>query len=58
MGADGRNTPSREVRCGVLSARRSFRRRLGGITGDCLGAANQLVELAVYLALVTGGPRS
>ena len=27
-----------------------FRRRLGGITGDCLGAVNQLTELAVYLA--------
>ncbi|MEP6493124.1 MAG: adenosylcobinamide-GDP ribazoletransferase [bacterium] len=26
-------------------------RRLGGITGDALGAANQLVELSVYLAL-------
>ena len=30
---------------------RYFRRRIGGITGDCLGAANQLVELATYLAL-------
>jgi adenosylcobinamide-GDP ribazoletransferase len=28
-----------------------FQRRLGGVTGDCLGAANQLVELAVYLTL-------
>ena len=28
-----------------------FNRRLGGVTGDCLGAANQLVELAVYLTL-------
>jgi adenosylcobinamide-GDP ribazoletransferase len=28
-----------------------FHRRLGGITGDCLGAANQVVELAVYLVL-------
>ncbi|MEX1082058.1 MAG: adenosylcobinamide-GDP ribazoletransferase [Halofilum sp. (in: g-proteobacteria)] len=27
------------------------RRRLGGITGDTLGASNQLAELAVYLAL-------
>ena len=32
-------------------AGRYFRRRIGGITGDCLGAANQLVELAVILAL-------
>lgn len=28
-----------------------FKRRIGGVTGDCLGAANQLVELAVYLTL-------
>jgi adenosylcobinamide-GDP ribazoletransferase len=25
-----------------------YRRRLGGITGDCLGAANQIVEVLVY----------
>ncbi len=30
---------------------RYFRRRLGGMTGDCLGAANQLVELTTYLVL-------
>ncbi len=28
-----------------------FKRKIGGVTGDCLGAANQLVELASYLAL-------
>lgn len=28
-----------------------FRRRIGGITGDALGAANQIVEVAVYLTL-------
>lgn len=28
-----------------------FQRQLGGITGDCLGATNQLVELAIYLTL-------
>jgi adenosylcobinamide-GDP ribazoletransferase len=28
-----------------------FKRKIGGVTGDCLGAANQLVELAIYLAL-------
>ena len=28
------------------------RRRLGGITGDTLGAANQAAELGVYLALI------
>ncbi len=32
-------------------AGRYFRRRIGGITGDALGAANQMVELAVYLTL-------
>jgi adenosylcobinamide-GDP ribazoletransferase len=34
-----------------------FRRRLGGITGDCLGAANQLVEVTVYavVAATTAG---
>jgi adenosylcobinamide-GDP ribazoletransferase len=35
----------------TVSAGLFFHRRLGGITGDCLGAANQLVELAVLLAL-------
>jgi adenosylcobinamide-GDP ribazoletransferase len=25
---------------------------LGGVIGDCLGAANQLVEVATYLSLV------
>jgi adenosylcobinamide-GDP ribazoletransferase len=28
-----------------------FKRRLGGFTGDCLGATQQVVELSVYLAL-------
>lgn len=31
---------------------RLLRRRLGGYTGDCLGAAQQLAELACYLALL------
>jgi adenosylcobinamide-GDP ribazoletransferase len=26
-----------------------FHKRLGGITGDCFGAANQVVEIAIYL---------
>jgi adenosylcobinamide-GDP ribazoletransferase len=29
-----------------------FRARLGGITGDCLGATNQIVELATYLVVL------
>lgn len=29
-----------------------FHHRIGGITGDCLGATNQCVELATYLALL------
>lgn len=28
-----------------------FKHRLGGVTGDCLGATNQLVEISVYLVL-------
>jgi adenosylcobinamide-GDP ribazoletransferase len=30
---------------------RYFHRWIGGITGDCLGAANQVAELSVYLVL-------
>jgi len=33
-----------------------FKRKIGGVTGDCLGAANQLVELASYLALAAQLP--
>jgi adenosylcobinamide-GDP ribazoletransferase len=29
-----------------------YRHRLGGITGDCLGAATQLAEIALYIAAV------
>lgn len=33
-----------------------FQRRLGGITGDCLGATNQFVELIVLLVLAARFP--
>lgn len=36
---------------GHALARLAFQRRLGGYTGDCLGATQQLSELGVYLAL-------
>jgi adenosylcobinamide-GDP ribazoletransferase len=32
-----------------------FRRRLGGYTGDCLGATQQLGEVAVLLGVLAGG---
>jgi len=35
----------------TLLAARYFAERLGGVTGDALGAANQIVEVCVYLAL-------
>ena len=33
-------------------ARRIFLRRLGGYTGDCLGATQQLAEVAVYFGIL------
>lgn len=36
----------------TLCAARVFVRRLGGYTGDCLGAAQQCTELACYLAIL------
>ena len=29
-----------------------YRTKLGGITGDCFGASNQMAEIAVYLCAV------
>jgi adenosylcobinamide-GDP ribazoletransferase len=42
------------VAAGIVTALAGvfFRNRLGGITGDCLGAANQAVELTVYLVVL------
>ena len=34
-----------------LAAGRFFRRWIGGISGDCLGAVNQLAELLCYLLI-------
>jgi adenosylcobinamide-GDP ribazoletransferase len=34
-----------------LGCARLFRRRLGGVTGDAFGAANQLVDLAAVAAI-------
>ena len=31
---------------------RMFRRRIGGYTGDCLGAVQQLAEVAFYSGLL------
>jgi adenosylcobinamide-GDP ribazoletransferase len=40
----------------LLGMRRLFVRRLAGFTGDCLGAAQQVCEIAFYLgAAVTLG---
>ena len=40
----------------TLLAARYFRRHLGGMTGDCLGAANQLVDVTTYLVLAAQWP--
>lgn len=37
---------------GHLLARRLFERQLGGYTGDCLGATQQLSEVGLYLGLL------
>lgn len=36
----------------LLFATRYFRRRIGGYTGDCLGAVQQVSELVIYLAIL------
>ena len=36
----------------TVLAGRYFRRRIGGYTGDCLGATQQVAEVAIYLGLL------
>lgn len=38
----------------VMFLARLFWRRLGGYTGDCLGAVQQLSEVAIYIGLLAG----
>mgnify|MGYP002683341176 CR=1 FL=1 len=38
-------------------AARYFVRRIGGYTGDCLGATQQVSEIAFYLGLLAVWPR-
>jgi adenosylcobinamide-GDP ribazoletransferase len=40
------------VALAALLAARYFVRRIGGYTGDCLGATQQVCELAFYLGLL------
>jgi len=51
LGAAATGATIASAACVTALGGRYFRRRLGGMTGDCLGAANQLVELATYLVL-------
>jgi adenosylcobinamide-GDP ribazoletransferase len=37
---------------------RMFRRRIGGYTGDCLGAVQQLSEVVIYLGLLAAASSS
>jgi adenosylcobinamide-GDP ribazoletransferase len=36
----------------TLWSLRTFARRLGGYTGDCLGATQQLAEVAIYFGIL------
>jgi adenosylcobinamide-GDP ribazoletransferase len=36
----------------AVLAMRTFARRLGGYTGDCLGATQQVAELAIYFGVL------
>jgi adenosylcobinamide-GDP ribazoletransferase len=41
--------------CIRYTAQNYFNRQLGGVTGDCLGATQQISELCIYLLLITQG---
>ena len=41
----------------VLALIRLYRRKLGGITGDLLGAMTEIIEAALFLAVCLGGGR-
>jgi adenosylcobinamide-GDP ribazoletransferase len=43
---------------GTWAAGKYFQKKIGGITGDCLGAASQLIEFVCYLSLVIELPRT
>jgi adenosylcobinamide-GDP ribazoletransferase len=52
------------IAAGILPAaaalwwlKRLFARRLGGYTGDCLGAVQQVTEVAFYLGVLAVVPR-
>ena len=36
----------------TLWSLRTYARRLGGYTGDCLGATQQLAEVAIYFGIL------
>jgi adenosylcobinamide-GDP ribazoletransferase len=38
--------------CVALACAWHFRRRIGGYTGDCLGAAQQFCEIGIYAAFL------
>ena len=49
----GRRSPrAAGLAAGHLLARGVFERRLGGYTGDCLGATQQLSEVGLYLGVL------
>ena len=43
---------------GHLVIRRAYERKLGGYTGDCLGAVQQMSELGMYLGVLAAIPAS